>query len=162
MAWFCRRFDGISSDEELIHQKSYRSLAVLNIVANQLWSFITFTGYHGAVIIIITVLFCLIKFHSSLDFQGNVLMISITAEVLVATVFCLNMAIGQAQASIAVCKSFLRQSYSVDKRDRLIWKSFRPTEISVGGFFTLCDSDFLLKFYSIVLESVVNLLLTLA
>lgn len=99
-----------------------------------------------------------------MSLQVNIFLITLALETLIATTFCLYMAIGQAQGSIRVKESFLRntmKSWEEAKLETLVWKSLRPLEISVGGFYTLAQRDFLLKFLSIILENVVGVLLLL-
>jgi hypothetical protein len=132
----------------------------MNILAMERWSLPTFFGYHGALLTIISLSFVVIRFHSEMGTFLTTFLFGVNLEVAAATSYCIYIAVNQAKHSAGWYLSFLRNDFGRSAYDYRFWKTCRPIEISVGGFYTMSSQDFEIQVFGpVISESVANLLL---
>ena len=118
-------------------------------------------SYFLGAVLIITISFCLIKFHSEL----NSLALFCMLFLVVFTVFLASVLISKAvdlrEESEAAYKTFQRFDIGRSKMDVLRWKSCRPIKAKMGTFGNIETHDFLLIYFGpVVLDTLLTLLLT--
>ena len=111
--------------------------------------------------LLVTLIFCLIKFHSELDTMAMISMLLMVAcTVFICTVF-MSKGVDLRVASEAAYNTYQRFDFRRSKLDARNWKSCRPIKVKMGTFGYIETHDFLLIFFGpVVFDTLLTLLLT--
>ena len=118
-------------------------------------------SYFMAAALIITLMFCLIEFHSDLNIIAFFGLLFIVFFAIINTVILISKAVhlrGESQASY---NTFQRFDIGRSKMDVRNWNSSRPITVKIGTFGYIKSHGFLLIFFGpVVLDTLLTLLLT--
>jgi len=148
------------TDKEQI-KYSYRGHEVMNQFANKMFGVVVAVAYILAACVVITCLFCLIRFTSSLPILFLLWILAAFVVVSGILVLLITKAVQIRVLSKSSFTSFQRFDLNQNRETRLFWKSCRPLRINVGSFGSIESHEFLLiLFGDIVLNNTVTLLLS--
>ena len=118
-------------------------------------------AYIVAVGLIVTLLFCLIKFHSDLHPLVLFCMLFIVLVVIFILINILSMAIQLKESSEDFYTSFERFDLTHSRADARFWKYCRPIRLKLGSFGYVETKYFLLILFGpVILDSLCSLVLT--
>ena len=150
-----------SSQRSRTLQRIYRVSQVFNTFANEVFRHWVTLSYYASMVTLISMSFCIIKYHSNLPKIIVVFFTAVTLQITVMFLYILNLLLKLTRCSEDYYTSFSRNYFHCSKEDIGFWKSCRPLVWSVGDWFTISNRDFCPRVVmKVIFESVVNLLLT--
>ena len=139
----------------------YRSHQLIGELVFDLAKDLVECGYMMVVLLIVTLLFCLIKFHSVLHPLVLFCMLFFVATVIILLKVLLSMAVHLREFSEGFYTSFERFDLTHSRADIRFWKSCRPIKLKMGNFGYVETKNFLLILFGpVILDSLCSLVLT--
>jgi len=148
-----------SKRDKFRSQIEYRSHQILNNIAMEFSPLLVVGAYCVGSSIMITGIFCLIRYHSIIDPLFILVLIVLVVIVIVMALILVIKVIRVREESEEICLAF-QNLPAQSKADFRFWKSCRPVSMKVGSFGTVESHEFIITLLqSVVLDTTINLLL---